>query len=155
MQITGYDGAPAIYSALLSKDQTYSSALWPTHLGGPRGDLLSPERTLGDLESAQLEKINYILDQARVKAGSRLLEFGSGWGALAIEAARRGADVDTLTLSVEQQAGAQARIKALGLQGRIRVHLLDYRQTPTIFTKGSFDAFVAVEMIEVSLLLFC
>jgi cyclopropane-fatty-acyl-phospholipid synthase len=101
------------------------------------------------LEAAQLEKINYVLDQARVRPGSRLLEFGSGWGSLAIEAARRGAQVDTLTLSAEQQAGARERIAALGLQDKIRVHLLDYRKVPEVFERSSFDSFVAVEMIEV------
>jgi cyclopropane-fatty-acyl-phospholipid synthase len=140
-----------MYTALLSQEQTYSSAIWPSNLGGPRGDLTSIETELGDLESAQLIKIRHVLDQARVKAGTRLLEFGSGWGSLAIEAARRGAQVDTLTLSVEQQTGARQRIAALGLQGSIRVHLLDYRKVPEVFEAASFDAFVAVEMIEVSI----
>jgi cyclopropane-fatty-acyl-phospholipid synthase len=102
------------------------------------------------LEAAQLEKINYILNRACVTAGTRVLEFGSGWGALAIEAARRGAQVDTLTISVEQLAVAQERIAALGLKDKIRVHLLDYRKVPEVFEKASFDSFIAVEMIEAS-----
>jgi len=49
-----------------------------------RGDLeMGP--TPGDLEAAQLRKIRHVLRAARVKPGHRILEFGSGWGGLAIE----------------------------------------------------------------------
>jgi cyclopropane-fatty-acyl-phospholipid synthase len=54
-----------------------------------------------------------------------------------------------LTLSIEQKTLAEERIKAAGLEGRIRVHLLDYREIPAEFEKD-FDAFVSIEMIEVS-----
>jgi len=54
-----------------------------------------------------------------------------------------------LTLSVEQKALAEERIKAAGFEDRIRVHLLDYREIPADFEKA-FDAFVSIEMIEVS-----
>jgi cyclopropane-fatty-acyl-phospholipid synthase len=76
------------------------------------------------------------------------LEFGSGWGGLAIEAARTyGCEVDTLTLSVEQKALAEERIRDAGLEGVIRVHLLDYREIPAEFEKA-FDAFISIEMLE-------
>jgi cyclopropane-fatty-acyl-phospholipid synthase len=62
----------------------YSCALWSEAEGGIRGDLeMGP--TPGDLETAQRRKIHHVLDAARVKAGDRILEFGSGWGGLAIE----------------------------------------------------------------------
>jgi len=54
-----------------------------------------------------------------------------------------------LTLSAEQKKLAEERIKEAGLEGRIRVHLLDYREIPAEFEKA-FDAFVSVEMLEVS-----
>ena len=57
--------------------------------------------------------------------------------------------MDTLTLSIEQKKLAEERIKAAGLESRIRVHLLDYREIPAEFEKA-FDAFVSVEMLEVS-----
>lgn len=70
---------------------------------------------------------------------------------LSIQAARSfGCEVDTLTLSVQQKALAEERIKEAGLEGRIRVHLMDYRELPPDFEKA-FDAFVSVEMIEVSI----
>ena len=62
----------------------YSCALWDDSEGGVRGDLERGSRP-GDLEAAQLRKIRYVLKKARVKPGNRLLEFGSGWGGLAIE----------------------------------------------------------------------
>ena len=65
----------------------YSCALWTDAEGGVRGDLnpgYSGTKT-GDLEAAQLRKIHHVLRKARVKPGHRLLEFGSGWGGLAIE----------------------------------------------------------------------
>lgn len=58
-----------------------------------------------------------------------------------------GCTVDTLTLSVEQKALAEARIKAAGLQGSIQVHLLDYRSLPDSFTHA-FDRVVSIEMVE-------
>jgi len=61
--------------------------------------------------------------------------------------------VDTLTLSVEQKTLAEERIKKAGLEDHIRVHLLDYREIPAEFEKA-FDAFVSIEMIEVSLSVF-
>jgi cyclopropane-fatty-acyl-phospholipid synthase len=59
-----------------------------------------------------------------------------------------GCEVDTLTLSKEQKALAEERIKAAGLQDVIRVHLMDYREIPPSFEKA-FDAFVSIEMLEV------
>lgn len=67
-----------------------------------------------------------------------------------LQAARSfGCEVDTLTLSIEQKKLAEERIKEAGLESRIRVHLLDYREIPADFEKA-FDAFVSVEMLEVS-----
>jgi cyclopropane-fatty-acyl-phospholipid synthase len=62
----------------------YSCALWSEEEGGVRGDL-EMGSSPGDLEAAQLRKIRHVLDAARVKPGNRILEFGSGWGGLAIE----------------------------------------------------------------------
>lgn len=62
----------------------YSCALWGEQEGGVDGDLtVGP--TLGDLEAAQRRKIHSVLSKARIRPGHRILEFGSGWGGLAIE----------------------------------------------------------------------
>ncbi|KAF7301242.1 Cyclopropane-fatty-acyl-phospholipid synthase [Mycena indigotica] len=145
--IASYDQSNELFKAFLSKEMMYSCALWDSPEGGVRGDLESGP-TPGDLESAQLRKIHHVLRKARVRPGDRILEFGSGWGGLAIEAARSfGCEVDTLTLSIEQKKLAEERIKEAGLESRIRVHLLDYREIPAEFEK-SFDAFVSIEMLE-------
>jgi len=62
----------------------YSCALWGRPEGGVRGDLECGPTTQ-DLESAQRRKILHVLRKARVKPGHRILEFGTGWGGLAIE----------------------------------------------------------------------
>ena len=62
----------------------YSCALWGNAEEGVQGDLeVGP--TPGDLEAAQRRKIHHVLCKALVQPGHRILEFGSGWGGLAIE----------------------------------------------------------------------
>jgi cyclopropane-fatty-acyl-phospholipid synthase len=146
----------------------YSSALFSDAENGVKGDLTHGVVD-GDLEAAQERKLHHVLKAVRAKAGDRLLEFGSGWGALAItvwiihtclilhppanaeidaQAAKHyGCTVDTLTLSVEQKLLAEERIAAEGLSDKITVHLMDYRDLPKHF-KGQFDCFVSIEMIE-------
>ncbi|KAJ3738912.1 cyclopropane-fatty-acyl-phospholipid synthase [Lentinula detonsa] len=145
--IASYDQSNTLFKAFLSHEMMYSCALWDDAEGGVRGDLeMGP--TPGDLEAAQRRKIHHVLRKARVKPGHRILEFGSGWGGLAIEAARTfGCEVDTLTLSIEQKTLAEERVRAAGLEARIRVHLMDYREIPPEF-EHAFDAFVSIEMLE-------
>ncbi|KAH9895744.1 cyclopropane-fatty-acyl-phospholipid synthase [Cubamyces lactineus] len=145
--IASYDQSNELFKAFLSKEMMYSCALWSDDEGGVRGDLIKGPAPL-DLENAQMRKIHHVLQTARVKPGDRLLEFGTGWGALAIEAAASyGCEVDTLTLSSEQKALAEERIRERGLVGRVRVHLMDYRDIPPEF-EHAFDAFVSIEMLE-------
>jgi cyclopropane-fatty-acyl-phospholipid synthase len=95
------------------------------------------------LEEAQLRKVHAVLDLAGVRRGMHVLEIGTGWGTLAIEAARRGARVTTLTLSQEQAALAADRVESAGLTDLVEIRLQDYREV-----EGTFDAIVSVEMIE-------
>nr|VWP00309.1 Septin-type G domain-containing protein [Ganoderma boninense] len=145
--IASYDQSNELFKAFLSKEMMYSTALWGDEEGGVRGDLMHGP-TPNDLEAAQQRKIHHVLKTARVKPGDRLLEFGTGWGGLAIEAAASyGCEVDTLTLSVEQKELAEERVRERGLEGRVRVHLMDYRDIPPEF-ENAFDAFVSIEMLE-------
>ena len=131
-----YDLSNDLFATFLDETLTYSSALFDR--------TAQAEPVVGQgLEQAQLRKVNAILDAARVGPASRVLEIGTGWGTLAIEAARRGATVTTLTLSKEQAALARARARAAGLADRIDVRVEDYREV-----EGAFDAIVSVEMIE-------
>ncbi|KAI0040390.1 cyclopropane-fatty-acyl-phospholipid synthase [Auriscalpium vulgare] len=141
-----YDTSNELFKCFLSKEMMYSCALWGKEESGVRGDITAGRKP-GDLEAAQKRKIDHILRKARVKAGDRLLEIGSGWGGMALEAARRGCRVDTVTLSVEQLKTVQERAEAAGLSEFITVHLCDYRQLPDSF-KHQFDALVSCEMFE-------
>ncbi|KAJ7116068.1 S-adenosyl-L-methionine-dependent methyltransferase [Mycena epipterygia] len=141
-----YDASNELYMAFLSKEMQYSCPIWTLNEGGVRGDL-EGHRTSGDLEAAQVTKINYILRKARLTAGGRLLEIGSGWGSIAIAAAKMGCTVDTLTLSIEQKQLAEKRIAEAGFSAQIHVHFMDYRDMPSHF-KGAFDACVSLEMLE-------
>jgi cyclopropane-fatty-acyl-phospholipid synthase len=129
-----YDLSNELFAAFLDPTMSYSSAWFTGDEAGAADD---------GLEEAQLRKIDGILDLAGVRAGSRVLEIGSGWGSLAIRAAQRGAQVTTITLSREQQALARERVTAAGLGGLVDVRVQDYREV-----RGSYDAIVSVEMIE-------
>jgi cyclopropane-fatty-acyl-phospholipid synthase len=149
--------------SFLSKDMTYSCAVFPENTGDVRGDLTKAWKE-DDLYAAQIHKIHLLLESAHLRSGDRLLEFGTGWGQLSIEvsmlylqrynlldaiqAAKMGCTVDTLTLSIQQKILAEERIAEEGLQDKIRVHLMDYRNLPADF-EHQFDAFICVEMIEV------
>jgi cyclopropane-fatty-acyl-phospholipid synthase len=128
-----YDLSNEMFASFLDPTMSYSAAKFDESLPFEGQDL----------EAAQLRKIDAILDMARVGTGTRVLEIGSGWGALAIRAAQRGAEVTTITLSTEQRELAQERIAAAGLTDRIDIRLQDYRDVT-----GEFDAIVSVEMIE-------
>ncbi|MGW7415468.1 class I SAM-dependent methyltransferase [Streptomyces sp. NPDC054863] len=127
-----YDLSNDLFALFLDETLTYSSAVF-------RG--LPATREL--LPAAQRRKIDRLLDLAGVGEGSEVLEIGTGWGELAIRAARRGARVTTVTLSVEQRELAMRRIAEAGFEDRVTVLLRDYRQVT-----GEYDAVVSVEMIE-------
>nr|MDQ2875694.1 cyclopropane-fatty-acyl-phospholipid synthase family protein [Actinomycetota bacterium] len=129
-----YDLSNELFAAFLDPTMSYSSAWFDD--GGPVAAATG-------LEEAQLRKIDGILDFAGVRAGTRVLEIGSGWGSLAIRAAQRGAQVTTITLSREQQRLAQERVAAAGVSGLVEVRVQDYREV-----RGEYDAIVSVEMIE-------
>lgn len=95
------------------------------------------------LEDAQRRKVSAILDKAGVRAGDSVLEIGSGWGTCAIEAARRGAQVTTMTISPRQFEFVKARLEREGVEDRVSVVLRDYRKA-----QGSYDSIVSIEMIE-------
>ncbi|MDN5918071.1 MAG: cyclopropane-fatty-acyl-phospholipid synthase family protein [Pseudonocardia sp.] len=126
-----YDLSNDLFALFLDETMSYSAA-W-----------FADRACDDDLAGAQRRKIDGILDMAGVRRGMHVLEIGTGWGALAIRAAQRGARVTTLTISAEQKALAEQRIADAGVADRVQVLLRDYREA-----QGSYDAVVSVEMIE-------
>jgi cyclopropane-fatty-acyl-phospholipid synthase len=141
-----YDLSNDLFETFLDASMTYSSAMYgPAAAAGG----YQPDPAASTLYEAQLRKIDSVLDAAAVREGSEVLEIGSGWGALAIRAARdRGARVTTLTLSREQKELADRRIAEAGLGDRIEVRLADYREVGPPRGRTGYDAVVSVEMIE-------
>ena len=128
-----YDLSNDLFATFLDPTMTYSSALFDD----------SRPWAEQDLEQAQTRKMHAVLDAAGVRAGSRVLEIGIGWGSLAVEAARRGAVVTGVTLSQEQLDLARRRVTEAGLDDRVDLRLQDYRHV-----RGEFDSIVSVEMVE-------
>ena len=135
-----YDLSNELFALFLDETMTYSSAIFPETDGAPAVPDHGGEQLLAE---AQRRKIDRLLDRAGVGPGSRMLEVGTGWGELALRAARRGAHVLTVTISREQQALAARRVAEAGLAGQVRVELRDYRDV-----EGEFDAICSVEMLE-------
>jgi cyclopropane-fatty-acyl-phospholipid synthase len=141
-----YDLSNDLFALFLDRTMTYSSALFESELIGDAGHAVAgppPGATWDSLPDAQVRKIDRLLDAAGVGASTRVLEIGTGWGELAIRAARRGARVRTITLSEAQKELADRRVEAAGVRDRVSVDLCDYRDV-----EGSYDAVVSVEMIE-------
>ncbi|HCL3361625.1 TPA: class I SAM-dependent methyltransferase [Pseudomonas aeruginosa] len=99
-----------------------------------------------DLATAQLAKLRHLCRKLRLQPGEKLLDVGCGWGGLARLAAREfGVEVTGITLSKEQLALGRERVKAEGLEDRVTLKLLDYRDLPR---DGRFDKVVSVGMFE-------
>lgn len=136
-----YDISNDMFAAFLSPDMTYSCAIWL-----PRSNPASSQETL---EQAQYRKLYRFVNNAKIKASDHVLEIGTGWGSFAILAAEMtGCRVTSLTLSAEQKALAEERIRRAGLQDKIKVLLCDYRSLPVPEESDKFDKVVSIEMLE-------
>ena len=125
-----YDLGNDFFERFLDTTLSYSSALF-----------VRPDMTL---EQAQVAKLDRLCRKLGLRPGLHLLEVGTGWGALAIHAARHyGCRVTTTTISRAQHDVAAQRIAAAGLSDRITLRLDDYRDLT-----GQYDRVVSVEMIE-------
>jgi cyclopropane-fatty-acyl-phospholipid synthase len=125
-----YDLGNDLFAAFLDRRMMYSCAVFP-----------SEDATL---EEAQLAKLDRICERLRLGPDNHLLEIGTGWGGMAIHAARKsGCRVTTTTISRAQHDLATRRVREAGLEGRVTVLLQDYRDL-----RGRYDRLVSVEMIE-------
>jgi cyclopropane-fatty-acyl-phospholipid synthase len=119
-----------MFQQFLDKTMTYSCAVFQ-----------SPQQSLSE---AQQNKLQKIIDKARLEPHHHVLEIGTGWGSFAIKAVQQtGCRVTTITISEAQFNLARERIAQAGLADKIEVKLCDYRTLA-----GQYDRLVSIEMIE-------
>ncbi len=131
-----YDLGNTFYSLWLDDTMNYSSAWF-------EGD---HDRSMQDAQNA---KVRRALRMADVGPGSRVLEIGCGWGALAEMAVTEfGASVTGVTLSTEQLAFARKRLDNIAT-GQAKAPTVDLRlQDYRDITDGPYDAICSIEMVE-------
>ena len=125
-----YDLSNEFFASFLDPTMMYSAAVFR--------DESQP------LHEASLNKLTHICERLQLKPGDHLIEIGTGWGSMAIHAAKYyGCKVTTTTISQEQYNHARERVKAEGLEDRVELLLKDYRDL-----EGQYDKLVSIEMIE-------
>jgi cyclopropane-fatty-acyl-phospholipid synthase len=125
-----YDLGNKLYTRFLDQSMMYSSAIYP-----------SADSNLGE---AQQFKLKTICDKLQLKESDHLLEIGTGWGGLAVYAAKNyGCKVTTTTISEEQYSWALDWVQKENLSDKVTLLKKDYR-----LLEGQYDKLVSVEMIE-------
>jgi cyclopropane-fatty-acyl-phospholipid synthase len=125
-----YDLGNDLFRLFLDDSMMYSSAIY-----------VDDNDTL---EVAQARRLQRVCDKLDLGPDDHLLEIGTGWGGMAIYAARHyGCRVTTTTISEAQRELAVERITAAGLADRVTVLSKDYRDL-----SGTYDKLVSLEMIE-------
>lgn len=125
-----YDISDDFYSLWLDPSMTYSGAYFKNEADG--------------LETAQRNKYDHICRKLQLKAGDSLVDIGCGWGGMMFYAAKEyGAVCTGYTLSENQYNYILETIKRENLDGKVSVHLQDYRKA-----EGAFDKFVSIGMFE-------
>ncbi|HBL21029.1 MAG TPA: SAM-dependent methyltransferase [Alteromonas mediterranea] len=125
-----YDLGNKLYTRFLDPTMMYSSAIYP-----------DPNASLNE---AQNYKLKAICDKLQLNENDHLVEIGTGWGGLAVYAAKHyGCKVTTTTISEEQHAWAKNWIAKVGLEDKVTLLKRDYR-----LLEGKYDKLVSIEMIE-------
>ncbi len=125
-----YDLGNDLYSTFLDERMLYSSGIYSTP-----GD---------NLEQAQINKMERLCQQLKLKSTDHVIEIGTGWGGMAIYmASNYGCSVTTTTISEEQFEYARCKVTELGLDDKITLLKQDYR-----LLEGQYDKLVSIEMIE-------
>jgi cyclopropane-fatty-acyl-phospholipid synthase len=126
-----YDVSNRFYELVLGPSMTYTCAVFPSH-----------DATL---EQAQFEKYDLVCRKLGLEEDDRLLDVGCGWGGMVRHAAEHyGVQALGVTLSEQQAAWAQERIKADGLDHLAEVRFMDYRDV----VETDFDAVSSIGLME-------
>ena len=125
-----YDLGNDFFSLWLDKTLTYSSAVF--------------EHSKQDLQEAQNNKYQKLIDLLKPTDGSKILEIGCGWGGFA-EYLGTNYDVklDCITISKKQFEFAKERIHKCGLNEKVNIEIKDYRDI-----RNKYDHIASIEMIE-------
>lgn len=125
-----YDLNGELYSMFLDAGRQYSCAYFEY-----------PDQTL---EEAQHAKLRRLAAKLVLGSGRRVLDIGSGWGGLGCYLAGNcGAQVDGVTLSIEQFEYSCARARDGGYADKVQFLLKDYRDLDQVY-----DRIVSVGMFE-------
>jgi len=125
-----YDLGNEFFSIWLDKTLTYSSAIY--------------NEPTDDLANAQINKYNKLIEFIKPKSGDKVLEVGCGWGGFAEHLAKNhDIKLDCITISKKQLEFAKKRIFNAGLNEKVDIKFLDYRDV-----KGQYDSIASIEMIE-------
>ena len=125
-----YDLGNEFFSTWLDKTLTYSCGIF--------------EKPDQELERAQINKYNKLINLIKPKSGDKILEIGCGWGGFAEHLAKNyNVQLDCITISQKQYEYTKNRMSRLGLSNRVNVKFLDYRDL-----KDKYDAIASIEMIE-------
>ena len=125
-----YDLGNEFFSSWLDKSLTYSSAVY--------------KNENDDLEIAQRNKFQELINLMNIKDGNKVLEIGCGWGGFAEFLARNyDVSIDCITISKNQYEFTKKRIFNSGLNNKVNVKFLDYRDL-----KEKYDHVASIEMIE-------
>ena len=125
-----YDLGNEFFSSWLDKSLTYSSAVY--------------KNEKDDLEIAQRNKFQELINLMNIKDGNKVLEIGCGWGGFAEFLAKNyDVSVDCITISKNQYEFTKKKIFNSGLNNKVNVKFLDYRDL-----KEKYDHVASIEMIE-------
>ena len=131
-----YDLSNDFFETFLDPTMMYSSAIYSGNVDDPD--------TQSELERAAVFKVDHICQRLALNASDHLVEIGTGWGGMALHAAKNyGCKVTTTTISNEQYEYARNRVQEAGLGDRVTVLNKDYR-----LLEGTFDKLVSIEMVE-------
>ena len=125
-----YDLGNSFFSKWLDKSLTYSSAVY--------------ENPNDNLEKAQKNKYQKLINLLDVKDGNKVLEIGCGWGGFSEYLAKNyNVTIDCITISKKQFEFTKNRINDAGLNNKVNVMFLDYRDL-----NEKYDRIASIEMIE-------